>query len=123
MYDVLGDSQGNTGLSRGVCGALCLGIRCWGFPGEYLSDWWYAGALFLGERSCFRGFYDNFLSLFICNLQSHFINKLNLIIELRLQLASHNLAAISISISISISMFIGSAFVYAKSHIIQIIFK
>ena len=39
------------------------------------------------------------------------------IIELRLQLASHNLAAISIS------MFIGSAFVYAKSHIIQIIFK
>ena len=41
------------------------------------------------------------------------------IIELRLQLASHNLAAISISIS----MFIGSAFVYAKSHIIQIIFK
>ena len=43
------------------------------------------------------------------------------IIELRLQLASHNLAAISISISIS--MFIGSAFVYAKSHIIQIIFK
>ena len=62
MYDVLGDSQGNTGLSRGVCGALCLGVRCWGFPGEYLSDWWCAGALFLGERSCFRGFYDIFLS-------------------------------------------------------------
>ena len=64
-------------------GALCLGIRCWGFPGEYLSDCWCAGALFLGERSCFRGFYDIFLSLFVCNLQSHFLNKLNLIIKLR----------------------------------------
>ena len=52
VYDVLGVSQGNTGLSRGVCGALCLGVRCWGFPGEYLSDWWCDGALFLGERSC-----------------------------------------------------------------------
>ena len=43
VYDVLGDSQGNTGLSRGVCGALCLGIRCWGFPGEYVFPWllWY----------------------------------------------------------------------------------
>ena len=67
-----------------VCLARCLGICCWGFPGEYLSDWWYAGALFLGELSCFRGFYDNFLSLFICNLQSHSINKLNLIIKLRI---------------------------------------
>ena len=40
MYDVLGDSLGNTVLSRGVCGALCLGVRSWGFPGEYLSGWW-----------------------------------------------------------------------------------